>query len=330
MTELEIVETGEVIQPMSAEEASSITTQIAVKLDTIADNYQAVMPLIREALTRQAHLALGYAAPGAYVADRFGRALERMATGPRRAFVAELTNAGMSTRQIAPIFVVDPSQISRDRQVLRSATPDPQAPPPTIPQGEPVSRDVGGGSTELDRRHDLAVVAEFGVDLDEPVLTQEDCEALDDAESDELAERIAAELAASDWDPPINAEPVVEIPAPRITGTDGKSYPAPKPSNPRRSPLPESVDRAMHDLRKRTESLTRWIADDRFPANRAGITQKQWSGAIDALKHVTAFVVALDPAVVTETEEARQWWLTSLSEPAEALQRLVDTLQEEK
>lgn len=52
-------ETGELIEPLTEGDAERLSTRIRLRLDTIADNYVAVMPLIREAITRDAHLALG-------------------------------------------------------------------------------------------------------------------------------------------------------------------------------------------------------------------------------------------------------------------------------
>lgn len=45
----------------------------------------------------------------------------------RRELVGRLTEAGMSTRAIAPAVGKDFTTVSRDRQVLRDATPDPLA-----------------------------------------------------------------------------------------------------------------------------------------------------------------------------------------------------------
>jgi hypothetical protein len=59
MTELINTETGVVVKAMTKPEAERITTRIQLKLDTIADNYEAVMPMIREAIEREAHQALG-------------------------------------------------------------------------------------------------------------------------------------------------------------------------------------------------------------------------------------------------------------------------------
>lgn len=70
---------------------------------------------------------------------------------PRREVVRELTEAGMSTRAIAPVVGVSNYTVQKDREAgVRDLTPDapqpsPQTPAPTIPPGEPVSRDVGAG-----------------------------------------------------------------------------------------------------------------------------------------------------------------------------------------
>lgn len=103
MSHLALVATGEVIEAMTRVEAERITARIADKLDTIADHLEQVMPLIGEALTREAWRALGYQTPQAYVEERFKGALTRLPREVRRPVVAELSAAGMSTRAIAPI-----------------------------------------------------------------------------------------------------------------------------------------------------------------------------------------------------------------------------------
>lgn len=304
---------------MTAAELPPVDTQAARDLtDRIKVGVEAVWHLITEAYTSRAWAALGYRNWDEYCTREFGTSRLRLPREERAEVVASLRESGLSIRAIATVTGDSVGTVHAITTGVQNRTPA-QTPPPTIPQGEPVSRDVGGGSAP------------------EPVLSQEDCEELDDEATDALAERIAAELAASDRDhlgraheAVLAALPVVDEPAPRITGTDGKSYPAPKPSAPRREPLPKSVERAMADLRKRAESLAKTVTDDRFKANRSSITTEQWSWAVESLKHVTAFIGALDLAVVTETEQARQWWLTSLAEPAEALHRLINTLQEEK
>jgi hypothetical protein len=100
--------------------------RIGLRLDAIADNYEAVMPLIREAIEMGDHATLGYASPGAYLSDRFGKSLARLPIPVRRSAVAELTAAGLSTRAIAPVVGVSQQQVSKDvRQVTPKASPGP-------------------------------------------------------------------------------------------------------------------------------------------------------------------------------------------------------------
>lgn len=85
-----------------------------MKLDAIADNYAAVMPMIREAIERRDDLALGYRSITEYVADRFGGSLQRLGVEVRREVVRELTEAGMSTRAVAPVVGISHTQVQRD------------------------------------------------------------------------------------------------------------------------------------------------------------------------------------------------------------------------
>lgn len=111
---IQVIETGEIVEPMTKTEAERITHQIADKLDGIADNFELVMPLIREALTRQAWQALGYTGVSEYVSTRFAAALSRLPRELRRPAVLELAAAGMSTRAIAPVVGVGDSTVQRD------------------------------------------------------------------------------------------------------------------------------------------------------------------------------------------------------------------------
>lgn len=114
MNELHIVETGEVIEEMTRVEAERITSRIADKLDSIADDYEQVVPLIGEALTRNAWQSLGYASPTDYVSERFSGSLKRLPLEVRRPVVKELSEAGMSTRTIAPLVGRSREIVARD------------------------------------------------------------------------------------------------------------------------------------------------------------------------------------------------------------------------
>ena len=137
---LHVVETGEIVEEMTRIEAERITSRIADKLDTIADNLEQVLPLIGEALTREAWRALGYNSPTAYVSERFAGALTRLPVEVRRPVVAQLSAAGMSTRAIAPIVGKDQSIVTRDIQtqkhVMQNASPEPVDEPQPAPPVE--------------------------------------------------------------------------------------------------------------------------------------------------------------------------------------------------
>ncbi len=113
-------ETGEAIEPLGRQAAERLTTRIALKLDAMADTYAGVMPMIREAITREAFRSLGYRSVGEYVQDRFGDALSKLGVDMRRVVIGELTEAGMSTRAIASVVGVSKSQVANDQQVSRT------------------------------------------------------------------------------------------------------------------------------------------------------------------------------------------------------------------
>jgi hypothetical protein len=113
-----------ILPELTPEGAERLSGRISARLDAIADNYVAVMPLIREALNRNAFAVLGYNSPGAYVKDRFGDALAKLAPEVRREVVKELSNAGMSTRAIAPVVGVSNKTVHQDMQVLPQVTPE--------------------------------------------------------------------------------------------------------------------------------------------------------------------------------------------------------------
>lgn len=156
MTELTVIQTGEVVEQMSTVDAERITSRIADKLDAIADNLEQVLPLIGEALTRRAWEALGYASPTAYVSERFAGALTRLSPEVRRPVVAQLSDAGMSTRTIAPLvgkaqqtvhddLRIGRTQVTGDRSPASPGSPDEEfSPEPGTPSPLPKSDRING------------------------------------------------------------------------------------------------------------------------------------------------------------------------------------------
>lgn len=126
MSTLVNTETGELVE-FDRSAAERRAERITLRLDTIADNYRAVLPMIREAIEKRDDLALGYRSPGDYVSDRFGQSLAGLGIEVRRAVVGELTEAGLSTRAIAPVVGVTDRQVRYDVQQVGSLS-HPQSP----------------------------------------------------------------------------------------------------------------------------------------------------------------------------------------------------------
>jgi hypothetical protein len=131
-------ESGELLDAAAAERRAE---HIRLRLDAIADNYTVIMPMIREAIEKRDDMALGYRSPGEYVKDRFGAALGRLGMDVRREVVRELTEAGLSTRAIAPVvgvtqqMVVKDVAATRDNPVVTSSPPPVEAPTPPAVTG---------------------------------------------------------------------------------------------------------------------------------------------------------------------------------------------------
>lgn len=111
---IQVIETGEIVEPLNRVEAERITAQINDKLDGIADNFELVMPLIRDALTREAWKALDYSGVSEYVSTRFAAAFSRMPRELRQPVVRELSASGMSTRAIAPVVGTSNKTVHQD------------------------------------------------------------------------------------------------------------------------------------------------------------------------------------------------------------------------
>lgn len=235
MTELAVIQTGEIVESMTRVEAERITARIADKLDAIADNLEQVMPMIREALTREAWKALGYASPTAYVSERFAGALGRLPRNVRQPVVCELSAAGMSTRAIAPIVQVHHDTVASDvRSGVGNPTPDPEH-----RSAREVLRDAeqNGDIVKLTGPNSVA-------DLD-------------------ANEEAAVEAGAT----------VTKTTVTKITGIDGKRYTKPEPSAPRRRPLRDGFRDASLDLDKLVRRFQNLVADDRFARNKDEVTR---------------------------------------------------------
>lgn len=309
------------LPPADAQAARDLTDRIKVGVE-------AVWHLITEAYTSRAWAALGYRNWDEYCTREFGTSRLRLPREERAEVVASLRESGLSIRAIASATGTGTRQVQEAirivPEVCSETTPNPQTPPPTIPQGEPVSRDVGGGSTPdpaatldaLDAMADEAL--ESSSEAFDAAGGMENYEQAVAAATDELAARrsdfidAATDVRGPEWAEqyadasglsPANVKvafdqvqvetalAVTDIPGPRITGTDGKSYPAPKPQErqPNRRPITDSFREVAYDIGRRVTNLASFTDDDRFKKNAGQLAERnlaELTRARDALQRV--------------------------------------------
>jgi hypothetical protein len=219
--------------------------RIRLRLDAIADNIDAVLPMIREAIEKGDHAALGYRSVGEYVSDRFGGALTRLPVDLRRPVVHELASAGMSVRAIAPVVGVSVGTVHADQQQVFSS--------------EHVNTETGEVSDDYDD--------------DEPVPAG--LARLVEQHSRPAQEVLPAGSGEAAVTSPTEGR-VETPPAPRpsVTGLDGKTYRRPEPRAPKRRALPDQFFEAAYDMGKAIEKVARLTEDDRFPQNAEKVAAK--------------------------------------------------------
>lgn len=185
-----------VLPQMTEEGAERLSSRISARLDGIADNYVAVMPLIREALNRNVYDVLGYASHGAYVKDRFGDALGKLGIELRREIVRELSSAGLSTRAIAPVVGVSDYTVRQDiaagaRSLAPETTPIHE---PAVIVDESTGEVIDDAPVTITETHTTKVVT--GLDgKSYPVAPPKPKPADDDAANRQNAETASKEIA---------------------------------------------------------------------------------------------------------------------------------------
>lgn len=107
-------ETGELVEPMDADEARRLTERIRIAAANYTEAKAKILALIDEARDRGAWAALGYKSWTAYLSDVLSDEPLRLARDERRDFVTALADQGMSTRAIAPIVGVSHQTVQND------------------------------------------------------------------------------------------------------------------------------------------------------------------------------------------------------------------------
>lgn len=217
--------------PMDQAAARRLTTHIQLRLETITNNVEQVIPLIEQAKNGKIFESLGYRSWTAYVSEEFGGQLARLAVAERRPVVEILADTGMSTRAIAPIVGVSPATIARDLvEVSHRETP----------------AVVGIPEDELDGVLRMA-------DATEETFEKALSEAREDG--DLSAENLVSKLRSR------------EVTG---TDGKIYSVPPPAPPQ-RRRPLPDAYFKAVYDLEKVLGRLARLHGDNRFLGNQERI-----------------------------------------------------------
>ena len=205
--------------------------------DRIKVAVEGTWQLVKEAYVSRAWSALGYQSWDDYCTREFGTSRLRLPREERQEVVGSLRDAGLSIRAIAAATGHGTQLIQKELRdagvVIHHTSPDPA---PAV-DDDPFGPDLPTGEYS-----DLASIVDDAQYDDDPALTEEECRAL--ADPDDLDDEPA-----------------------RVTGVDGKSYPAAKPRKPSRSPLPDAFWRATYDLGKKVNTLTNLAADDRFNSN---------------------------------------------------------------
>lgn len=250
------------------DQAEQITGRFREAIGRVESAWNVMVATAIDAFANRVWVPLGYSDWDTYCAEEVDTAAVRIPRDLRIEIVGQMSEAGMSSRAIGAAIGVHKDTVRNDLAGGELSPPGVEVVMNTE-TGEKVFEiewtDGPGEGLVLD---------------DEPALTQEECEALDAERSD--PDLTDAELARE-------AAEVEAASKPRITGVDGKSYPAPEPKKPQRKPLPDAFWRATYDLGKEVKRIQNLATDDRFNKNADQIKQANLQDLIrarDALQGV--------------------------------------------
>lgn len=249
--ELVNAETGEVVDSLTEPEARRLTERIRVALDRVSTAWADLAERITEAYQRRADLALGYRSWAEY-AEAELKPSGAIAAEVRRELVAMLSAQGMGSRSIAPVVGITDRGVRKAiaAQVGTEFPPDPERINPATGEVVPA-----------------------------PTYKPTDVTDWTPQEIDDLIEADEREVEA--WQ-------ASTIPAPKVTGLDGKTYPRPEPKTPPRRPLRDGFRDASLDLDKLVRRFESLAGDDRLPRNKNEVARyaNDLTRAINALQRV--------------------------------------------
>lgn len=231
------------------EEARRGTELACLALGRLADSWIDAADRVLTAWRARYDVALGYGSWAEYT-DAELEPAKALPTPVRRSFVAYLSDAGMSTRAIAPAVGVSNKTVSLDRrEVLPDVTPEPE------PMPEPAGATIATTSGVV-----IAQVQHVELD-DEPAEPEPEPTPVPEPEPRKVTGLDGKTYTA----------------------------PTPKESKPRRKPLPEMFRTQSVNLDRVAEQMTRLTTDDRWTRNKADIAARYGDDlrrAIEALQAV--------------------------------------------
>lgn len=113
------------IPEMSVTEARRITERIRLAAMSFADAKAKLAQYVDEAREGRAWAVLGFRSWTEYLTDVFSDEPLRLTRDERREIVGQLSDAGMSTRAIAPIVGMSQKTVVKDLQVIPEVSPAP-------------------------------------------------------------------------------------------------------------------------------------------------------------------------------------------------------------
>ena len=235
--------------------ARRITERICILLDSVAGQMDRLAHAVQDAYAKRVDRVLGYDSWADYAEHEFGPHTANLAAPIRRELVSHLSEAGMSTRAIAPAVGVSQMQAVRDvhAEVKHNVSPDSE------------SSDYSVSAPDYEDDTKLSPIATV--------------------EHHDIAEPVNPDTGEILEEPEPSAEPE---PKP-VTGLDGKTYQRSMPSKPRRNPITDQFTHRTVELTRLVDSFTRLIEDDRFDTNKQNIAATNGSDikrAVDALSKV--------------------------------------------
>lgn len=248
--ELDSVIDAEVVEPISVGDAKRLDQRIRLVVSTINDNLVKLYSLVEQARRGEIHRVLGYPAWTAYVADAL-KIDVRLDRHQRRELVGWLSGEGMSQRVIAEVVGVSKNTVTADLSQIR--TPEPA-------RDRDIENLVASGyfADEQDATEALAM-ADVPDNQFDQVLTEA-------REQGDLSRGNVARLCD-------------ERAQPKITGRDGKQYPAKPPppqdrSKPQRHPITDECRSLAGEIRRITNRINKLLDDDRFDRNAVALRRE--------------------------------------------------------